>query len=329
MVHAQRVAKMMKLRLAAGLAIMLATHLAQSAPAKADNCAANPNPYTPIAGLPTDNYPICYEKPADPKYQQAFDDLQKRNILEQYSQFLAPLRLPHKLKLKAMQCTPQYDMSPFYSSSDRTLHFCYEFYQLVLNVAPIVTTPQGVTRESVISGTWAGVLLHETGHALFDMLDVPVFGREEDAADEVAAFIPLQFNKDVERTIIKGFAYFWLRLGQMGGDPPTRGMNPKDPNFPKDPQGRCNADPFCHYSEVHGTATQRFYNALCLGYGADREVFKDFIQLGWLPPARAANCAHEYQQLTRAFVKTILPFVDQDLMKKVQSSQWLQAGDLK
>ena len=29
---------------------------------------------------------------------------------------------------------------------------------------------------------------------LFDMLDVPVFGREEDAADETASFIALQFN---------------------------------------------------------------------------------------------------------------------------------------
>jgi uncharacterized FlgJ-related protein len=35
----------------------------------------------------------------------------------------------------------------------------------------------------------------------------------------------------------------------------------------------------------------------------------------------------EYEQVKRAFVKTVLPFIDQDLMKKVQARQWLQPQD--
>jgi hypothetical protein len=166
---------------------------------------------------------------------------------------------------------------------------------------------------------WAGTLLHETGHAMFDMLDVPVLGREEDAADQVAAFIALQFNKDVQRTIIKGFAYFWQIAAKSGDDPPTA----TNPNPPKDAMQRCLNDPLCAYADVHGTASQRLYNTLCLGYGGNPDAFKDFVQMGWLPKTRADDCGREYHQLEFAFFKTILPFVDPDMRKKVQSTQWL------
>jgi Putative metallopeptidase len=228
-----------------------------------------------------------------------------------------------------MQCTPTFGESPFYSPQDRTLHFCYEWYQIVLNIAPLAATAQGVTRENVITGAWIGVLMHETGHALFDMLDVPVFGREEDAADETAAFVALQFNKDVERTIIKGFAYSFQRLAQLGFDPPVKAMDPKSPDYPKDADGQCSADPFCVYNDVHGTMSQRLYNTLCIAYGADQQTFGDFVQLGMLPLARAANCPQEYQQIMRAFAKTVFPFIDQDKLKIVQSSQWLRPSELK
>jgi len=46
-----------------------------------------------------------------------------------------------------------------------------------------------------------------------------------------------------------------------------------------------------------------------------------------LPPQRAANCKSEYEQAKLAFAKTILPYVDPDLMKQVQSRTWnLSAG---
>jgi len=308
------------LKLAAALTIMLAVQSVAATRASADDCLADPGPkYQPIAGLNNDGFPVCYLPPNDAN-KSAYAAIRSRHMLEVYSQFLSPLRLPHTLKLIALNCQPDFHSdSPFYSSGDRALHFCYEWYNVVLQWAPKAPTPEGVTRANVITGMWTGTLLHETGHALFDMLDVPVFGREEDAADEVAAFIALQFNKDVERTIIKGFAYFWQMAAKAGNDPPTA----TDPNPPQDATERCLADPLCAYADVHGTASQRLYNTLCLGYGGDRETFKDFVQMKWLPKTRADDCEREYRQLELAFVKTILPFIDPDLRKKVQSIQWL------
>ena len=308
------------LKLAAALTILLAVQAVSLAPARADDCLPDPGPkYQPIQGLDGSGYPICYFQPNDTN-KSAYTALQSRHILEVYAQFLSPLRLPHPLTLVALNCQPDFHSdSPFYSSADRALHFCYEWYNDVLQAAPTATTTQGVTRANVITGMWAGTLLHETGHAMFDMLDVPVFGREEDAADEVAAFIALQFNKDVQRTIIKGFAYFWQMAAQNGEDPPTV----DDPNPPQDVIQRCFSDPLCAYSDVHGTASQRLYNTLCLGYGGDPDAFKDFVQMGWLPQTRAADCDREYHQLEFAFAKTILPFIDPQMRAKVQSTPWL------
>ena len=40
-------------------------------------------------------------------------------------------------------------------------------------------------------------VLHELGHALFHKYDIPLFGREEDAADQFAAYFMLQFDNKV------------------------------------------------------------------------------------------------------------------------------------
>ncbi|MEA2660174.1 MAG: putative metallopeptidase, partial [Candidatus Binatota bacterium] len=66
----------------------------------------------------------------------------------------------------------------------------------------------------------------------------------------------------------------------------------------------------------------------CLAYGGSPDVFRDLAN-GFLPAARARNCAGEYQKVSRAFTKTVLPYIDQDMMKKVQGRQWLRPTDLR
>ncbi len=123
--------------------------------------------------------------------------------------------------------------------------------------------------------------------------------REEDAADQIAGFLMLQFGKEVARTAIKGTAYVWLTF--------SREERPA-------------------YWDVHSTAGQRFYNFLCIGYGGDPESFKEFVGKP-LPKERLENCAHEYRQVRNAFIKTIMPHIDQELTKQVQARQWLRPDD--
>jgi hypothetical protein len=271
-----------------------------------------------------------YRVPKDPKYNAARQRLMQRHVLEQYSQFLSPLRLPKTLWLFASQveCEQDGTTSPHYNPGNHSINMCYQFNAELEAAADTIAKvvaqnpkgfPVSVTRQEIVDGVYVAALMHETGHALFDILDIPVFGREEDAADQIASFIAVQFGKDVARTVIKGFAYFWM----ASGNPPTKQPDPNAPDYPKDAQSQCWQDPFCAFSDEHGTGWQRMYNVLCVAYGADQKTFKDLVDAGWLPPERAKGCTAEYQQLRYAFSDTVLPFVDQPLMKKVQSMKWI------
>src|SRR5262249_12779075 len=159
----------------------------------------------------------------------------------------------------------------------------YEFVEAVERVGPKLGQPSEFSYEEVVVGGLVGVMLHELGHAVFDMLEVPVIGREEDAADQMSTFIALQFSKEVARTIVRGNAYLykvWYAFGAPA------------------------------FFDEHGTGLQRYYNSLCLAYGGQPELFKELVDKGELPKTRAANCAKEYQQARHAFEKTVLPFVD-------------------
>lgn len=129
---------------------------------------------------------------------------------------------------------------------------------------------------------------------------MPILGREEDAADQVAGFVMLQFGRDVAKTTIKGSAWKWANQDWS---------NPA-------------------YHGVHSTPQTRFYNFLCMAYGGDPDTFKQFVDIGWLPKWRAPLCANEYEQAKRAFETTIGPHLDLDLVKRVQATTWIETSNV-
>jgi hypothetical protein len=254
--------------------------------------------------------------PMDPKRAKVRTDMMKRRVLEEYAEFMSPFRLPRTLRAIASDCRGRKWDSPYYSPYYRWMNICYSYVASTETMADdVVKDPSKVkrwiptTRGQLIAGEFAATVLHETGHALFDILGVPVFGREEDAADQMEAFLALQFGSDIARTIIKADAYYYEWSATVQKSDPTT---------------------FAEFSDVHGTDSQRVYNLLCTAYGGQREAFQDMVDSGWLPPERAKNCESEYRRAEIAFRKTIVPFIDQAQMKKVQARQgWFQPAELK
>ncbi|MGD0024575.1 MAG: DUF4344 domain-containing metallopeptidase [Xanthobacteraceae bacterium] len=264
--------------------------------------------------------------------------MMQRHVLEEYVEFLSPLRLPRTYRVFASDCSGNAWDSPYYDSANRWMNMCYSFIGDAAAKADYLAENQAkmklwtpVSKEQLIAGLFAATVLHETGHAIFDLLSVPVFGREEDAADQMAAFIALQFGTETARTIIKGFAYYWGYEAVVDkADPGAVAMSIFSPNAAtEDSDTRCLQDAFCAFSDMHGTASQRMYNTLCLAYGGDHAAFQDLIDAHWLPPDRVKNCDNEYRQAYLAFSKTIYPFIDQAQMAKVKAQQWFQPEELK
>lgn len=251
------------------------------------------------------------------KYQALYERVKKRAVLEEISEFLSPLKLKQKLIFETTSCGEE---NAFYDPDTNTVKLCYEMFDWIENVAAaspdkVQQVPgapprgllPGVTRAEAIVGAIGGVALHETGHAVFDIQQIPRLGREEDAADMVAGFVMLQFGNDVARTMIKGT--FNMTYNWHAQQAPHLGAS-------------------ALRADTHSLGLQRGFSILCLAYGKEPEAFKDLAQ-AWLPPARQPSCAREYRQAENAFRKTILPDVDQVLLKKVQQMQILRPDDSK
>jgi len=88
-------------------------------------------------------------------------------------------------------------------------------------------------------------------------------------------------------------------------------------------------------SDVRGVTAQRYYTTLCIAYGGDRRTFAGFVAAerdqtpaaGDLPLARARGCADEYDVLRDGFNATIGPFLDQELLRRVQQVKWIELND--
>ncbi len=135
-------------------------------------------------------------------------------------------------------------------------------------------------------------LVHEMGHALIAELDVPLLGKEEDAADRIATIALLHGSADHdipnridEIEFIVAAAQGWRveweleRLDQVTAP----------------------------YWDSHALDIQRFYNIVCLLYGSDPDKYAGLADQLALPAQRALECVdYEHQQARDAVTRLIV-----------------------
>lgn len=255
-----------------------------------------------IAAPMTNRVSVSYVPPTNPDHQRIYEDLKEHRALEKLQELLSPVQLPRPLKLSVAGCNGEADA--FYG--DDAITICYEYLDYLWRNMPAKTTPAGVAPIDAVIGPFVDTSLHEFAHALFDMLDLPVFGREEDAADQVAAYIYLQLGEAEARRLIMGTAYAYFAEAKSG-------------EAPKSPEEFAKA-----FADQHGMPAQRAYNVLCIAYGADPKLFGDVVTKGYLPKERAEVCDEEYEQVQDAFEKLIAPHIDRALAEKYMDETWLR-----
>jgi hypothetical protein len=215
-----------------------------------------------------------------------------------------PMAKPFGFKLSSCDG----EANAWYDSEDRVITVCYEYVEEVSKFAPRKVTRDGITPEDAVIGPVVETFLHEAAHALFDVFHIPILGREEDAADQVAAFVLLQLPDDVARRMIGGVAH---NLAQEAKN---------------DRRTRVKA-----FADEHGLPQQRFYNLLCMAYGAKPDLFADFVKQGHLPKDRAEGCDDEFEQVEYAVSTLLGPHMDDatagDLKAKLKD--WKPALHLK
>jgi len=232
-----------------------------------------------------------YVQPTDPAHQALYEDMRDRRVLEQLAEVLTVVHLPRPLTLRFTGCDGT--SNAWYDPDDASVSFCYEYLADIRKAA--VTGNLGkVPLQEAMDGPTVFVLLHETGHAVFDLLKVPILGREEDAADSFAALTLLRLGKGVALRMLRGAAWGYAHEAH------ARTMDDSD------------------FADVHGLDSQRYYNILCMAYGSDPEYFAAAVKDGKLPPERAEGCADEFHQAVFAMQKLVAPAIDKTAVERLR-----------
>jgi hypothetical protein len=239
--------------------------------------------------------------PKSPEQQQAYDVVTRRHWLEKAQEIFGIFKLPQDITIFARSCGMS---NAWYVRG--TVTICYEYIDDIIKSMPEETTPEGITQLDAVAGQFAYTLAHEMGHALFDILDIPLLGQPEDAADEFSAYMLLDLGNDQAHRFILGAAYSYA-------------------NYMKNPRVTVSITAF---ADSHGAPMQRYYNLLCMAYGADQEKFQVLVDKGYLPQARAKSCRMEFAEANYAFKKLIAPSIDEELGKKVLDKDWLPNPDV-
>jgi hypothetical protein len=148
--------------------------------------------------------------------------------------------------------------------------------QLVLLDDRIAKLPaEDVARlTSFVVGNLLFVLVHELGHAVISQLNLPVLGREEDAADSFATLSMLLVGTELSHTVLRETARGLLI---------TAARDKSSDQLP------------AMYDE-HSLDTQRAFQIVCLMVGSDPKKFRDVAAIGKMPPERQETCSDDFGQ---------------------------------
>jgi hypothetical protein len=117
------------------------------------------------------------------------------------------------------------------------------------------------------------IFYHELGHGLIHKLDLPVLGREEDAADQLATLMLMDAGSD-----------------SVGGEPVLTAALGWLDSWKKREGEADNSD----YFDEHSLDYQRYANIVCLVYGSDPDSYGNLVEEWDLPADRAERCPGDY-----------------------------------
>jgi hypothetical protein len=147
-------------------------------------------------------------------------------------------------------------------------------------------TPEQI-KDSVefVTGNVLFVLGHETAHALISSFEIPVIGREEDAADALSTIVALKMGNSFADRVVINAARGW---------------------FLSDRRDKKEGVPAAFYDE-HGLDLQRAYNIVCLMVGAQPDKFMGLAHEVKLPEERQKTCRFDFSNAEWSWEEVLKP----------------------
>lgn len=233
---------------------------------------------TPATGP---RFVVSYADPKDPQNQGEVQWMRDQHIVEKIVDPVSrSLKLPQDIPVNVTECQEE---NAYYDPSAKKIVLCDE---LITKIDEIFTASgdKGKDLDTNMFGALDFIMLHEIGHGVVDLFKLPITGREEDVADQFAAFFLLAKGPSTTPEDLAdgeqqaSNAAFFFQEWQKNAKLQTS-----------------------DFADVHSLNQQRVFNFFCWMYGADQPAFGSLVKDGYLPENRATGCSDEWDKLSRAW----------------------------
>ena len=227
-----------------------------------------------------------WQKPRGEENKVGYELLKASETRYLAKSLASAFELPNTLTIKGVN---GFGGGPFYNPEDNSITLPYEFTTVVLGVIA-QSDPEESQYEwgEAVGAVDSFILAHEFAHALIHNFELPVLGREEDAADGIATALLLLASEG--SVYAADAAEFWI-------------------NF----SGRQNPPQLAEYADNHSFDRQRADNILCWIGGAEEELLVAFVENEVLPESRAVSCPGEWELLRRSVEQVMEPHLQHPL----------------
>lgn len=240
-----------------------------------------PTPSAPVAGS-AGKWHFAYIDSPNPDYRPLGQRAKQWGVLEQITADMSTrFLLPRDIAMTFDECGM---VNAFYSPSESSITFCYELLSLLADT--FLPDDGSWTQEAQdqISGAIWFILMHEVGHALVHVLDLPITGREEDVADQLAVVTLMEAGEKGANAAYAG----------------TLAIQPSTSEFEQ-----------YEFADEHSLGPVRLFNVLCWIYGSDPAKYEPIVTDGHLPEERAQRCPGEWDRMSKSWQRLLQPHTPQ------------------
>ena len=143
----------------------------------------------------------------------------------------------------------------------------------------------GVSIEQATEDAIIHTILHELAHAFIANFELAITGKEEDAADELAGVLLIEYFEHGQEIALSAADLFDLESGD-----------------------RNTLEEVDFWGE-HSLDSQRFYNTICLIYGSEPERYGNLLDVLDISQDRGDLCIEDYDRAVRSWHTILAPYL--------------------
>ncbi len=144
----------------------------------------------------------------------------------------------------------------------------------------------GISNKEAAMDALMHTIFHELAHALIFQYDLPVLGKEEDAADGLASVLLIEYLDEGQEVVISAADLFDLESLDI------QEYQAKD------------------YWDEHSLDIQRYYSSLCHVYGSAPKKYTQIKIDEKFSDEKAENCIDDYEILVNSWLVLLDPFLN-------------------